>query len=166
LRKINACGVGFSRELRRLGVCESHTTNDRRGEMRSVAIKVAVLVVVVTLSVVAALASSPPAGAIIHEIVGASCSVNGPPEPPGQAGDSNGNSQLRALQASGFITSIQFNPSTGLVEVRFDYTRPNVKYVGSGSNFQIPGTNILLINAPVLSREDFAAFEHCANLNK
>lgn len=134
--------------------------------MRQLAIRLVVLVVAVVLSVVAALATSQPAGAIIHEIIGASCSVNGPPEPAGQAGDSNGNSQLRALQASGFITSIQFNPSTGLVEVRFDYTRPNVKYVGSGTNFQIPGTNILLINAPVLSQEDFAAFAHCANLNK
>ena len=36
-------------------------------------------------------ATARPSGAIIHEMIGASCSVNGAPEPSGQAGNSNGN---------------------------------------------------------------------------
>jgi hypothetical protein len=118
---------------------------------------------VFVLAAVAALASPAPSKAIIHEMIGASCSVNGAPEPPGQAGASNGNSFLRALQATGFISSIEV--SGGFVLIHWDYSRPNAKFIGSGSNFQIPGTNIILVNAPILSREDFAAFAHCASLN-
>src|SRR5262249_41542526 len=56
---------------------------------------------------------APPgrAGAIIHEMVGANCSFNGPPEPPGQAGASNGQSFVRALQSTGVISSIVSTPT-------------------------------------------------------
>jgi len=141
----------------------SSTGRAEEGYVRKVTMALVALLVAVMLATVAALATPQPAGAIIHEIVGASCSVNGPPEPSGQAGDSNGNSFLRALQATGFISSIEV--SGGFVFIHFDYSVPAAKFVGSGVNVQIPGTNIILVNAPVLSPEDFAAFAHCAQLN-
>jgi hypothetical protein len=133
--------------------------------------KIALLVAAVTLALaaVAALGSARPAGAIIHEIVGASCSVNGAPEPPGQSpfGPSSGNSTLRALQATGVITSIVATPTN--VTVNFDLSQPNAKLVSAGFtavilNFFGPGVSLTLNPLPTLNGSTFPAFLHCANL--
>jgi hypothetical protein len=120
------------------------------------------------LATVGALTSAPSSKAIIHEMVGASCAVNGPPEPAGQAGASNGNSFLRALQATGVIASIDATPTN--VTINFDLSRPNAKYVSAGfalivPDFFGPGVSLTLNPEPVLAGSNFPAFVHCANLN-
>ena len=121
------------------------------------------------LSAVVALGTAGPSGAIIHEMIGASCAVNGPPEPAGQApgGPSNGNSTLRALQATGVISSIVATATN--VTVNFDLDRPNAKYVSAGFMLTIPdgfapGVSLTLNPLPTLDGSTFPAFVHCANL--
>ena len=119
------------------------------------------------LAAAAALATARPSGAIIHEMVGASCSVNGAPEPSGQAGNSNGNSFVRALQATGVISSIVATPTN--VTINFDFSRPNAKFVSAGGPKTIPdgiapGVSLTLNPAPTIAGSDFSAFVHCANL--
>src|SRR5262249_45717965 len=116
----------------------------------------------------AVLAFARPSGAIIHEMIGASCSVNGPPEPSGQAGNSNGNSFLRALQATGVISSIDSSPTN--VTVNFDLSRPNAKFVSAGFTLTIPdriapGVSLPLTPLPTLQGSVFSAFVHSASLN-
>ena len=130
--------------------------------MKNARIALVVAAVTLALAAVVALGSARPAGAIIHEMVGASCSTNCAPEPPGQAGASNGNSFVRALQATGVISSIEVVGSN--VIVHFDFSQPNAKFVSSGHDFAIPGTNIILSPAPMLDPDAFAAFAHCMNL--
>lgn len=119
------------------------------------------------LAAAVALATARPSGAIIHEMVGASCSINGAPEPSGQAGNSNGNSFVRALQATGVISSIVPSPTN--VTINFDFTRPNAKFVSAGFTLVIPdgiapGVSLTLNPLPTIQGSDFSAFVHCANL--
>ena len=133
-------------------------------------VKFALLGGVVALSAVAViLGTAQPAGAIIHEKVGASCSVNGPPEPNGQLGLSNGNSFARALQATGIISSIVASPTN--VTINFDLSKPSAKYVSAGFDLVIPdgiapGVSLTLSPLPTIDGSTFPAFLHCANLNK
>ena len=77
-------------------------------------------------------ASAAPTDAFIHEMVGASCRFSGEDvEPPGQLGASHGNSFIRALQATGVISSIV--PTATEVTINFDLSRPNAKFVSAGS---------------------------------
>ena len=120
------------------------------------------------LAATAVLATPGPAGAIIHEMVGANCSFNGPPEPSGQAGASNGQSFFRALQSTGVISSIVSTPTN--VTVNFDLSAPPAKYVSAGFALTIPdgfgpGVSLTLNPLPVLAGSNFPAFVHCANLN-
>jgi len=127
---------------------------------------------VLVLSAVA-LGTATPSKAIIHEMIGASCRVDGfnnPPEPTGQApgGPSNGNSTLRALQATGVISSIVGTPT--LVTINFDFSRPNAKFVSAGFPLTIPngagpGVDLRLNPLPTIDGSTFPAFIHCANLN-
>lgn len=119
------------------------------------------------LAAAAALATARPSGAIIHEMVGASCSINGAPEPSGQAGNSNGNSFVRALQATGVISSIVTTPTN--VTVNFDFSQPNAKFVSAGFALTIPngiapGVSLTLSPLPTIDGSTFPAFIHCANL--
>lgn len=119
------------------------------------------------LAAAAALANARPSEAIIHEMVGASCSVNGAPEPSGQTGNSNGNSFARALQSTGVISSIVATPSN--VTINFDFSRPNAKFVSAGFVLTIPdgfapGVSLTLNPVPTIAGSDFSAFVHCANL--
>ena len=133
--------------------------------MRKGRLALFIAVLALAISAVVALGTAKPAGAFIHEMIGASCSTNGAPEPPGQSGEAgNSTSFIRALQATGVISSITFDSTTGLATIHFDFTRPNAKFVSSGVDFQIPGTNIVLSPAPKLDPDAFAAFAHCANL--
>jgi hypothetical protein len=135
--------------------------------------KIAAVVAVLALAVaaVAALTAAPPSNAIIHEMVGASCRVDGfdnPPEPPGQTGASNGDSFARALQATGVISSINATPTS--VTINFDLSRPNAKFVSAGFSLVIPdgagpGVSLVLNPLPTIDGSTFPAFVHCANLN-
>jgi hypothetical protein len=122
------------------------------------------------LSAMLALATAVPAGALIHEKIGAGCRVGGFANevvPPGQAGESNGNSFVRALQATGIIESIVSTPTE--VTVNFDLTKPSSKYMSAGFALRIPnaiapGVDLVLNPLPIPD-PGFPAFVHCANLN-
>jgi hypothetical protein len=115
------------------------------------------------------LATPKPAEALIHEIIAALCRVNdlGDVEPPGQArGDLK--SFVRALTATGFITSVDASDPTQVV-ITFDPTVPNSKFRSAGFDLLIPdgfGPGVDLLLSPlVVPDEDFAAHAHCRNLN-
>jgi|SRR5262245_2791293 len=132
---------------------------------------IAVAAVVATVAAAAVLATARPAGAIIHEMIGATCRVDalgGPPEPSGQLGESNGNSFARALQATGVISSIVATQTN--VTVNFDLSQPNAKYVSAGFALTIPdgiapGVSLTLNPLPTVDGSTFPAFIHCKNLN-
>ena len=122
------------------------------------------------LSATFALVTAAPAAALIHEMIGAGCRVGGFDNevvPPGQAGASNGNSFVRALQSTGIISSIVSTP--GLVTVNFDLSKPASKYTSAGFALRIPdafGPGVdLLLNPLPIPDPGFPAFVHCANLN-
>ena len=123
------------------------------------------------LAAVAALATAKPSEAFIHEMIGASCRFGGQDvEPPGQVpgGPSNGNSTIRALQATGVISSIVDTPTQRTIN--FDLSRPNAKFVSAGFALRIPngagpGVDLVLNPLPTIGGSTFPAFIHCANLN-
>jgi hypothetical protein len=139
--------------------------------MRNAKIAAVVGILALAISAAAALAVASPSQAIIHEMVGASCRVDGfnsPPEPPGQTGASNGDSFARALQATGVISSIDATPTS--VTINFDLSRPNAKFVSAGFSLVIPngagpGVSLVLNPLPTIDGSTFPAFVHCANLN-
>ena len=113
-------------------------------------------------------AGAQPSGAFIHEMIGASCRFGGADvEPPGQLGESNGNSFIRALQATGVISSIEATSTQ--VTINFDLSRPNAKFVSAGFALRIPdgfapGVDLVLSPLPTRDGSTFPAFVHCANL--
>lgn len=109
-----------------------------------------------------------PAEALIHEIIAAMCRSGGEEVvPPGQA-NPNLNSFVRALQASGFIVSIDTSDPS-IVVVTFDPTVPNSKFKSAGFDLTIPdgfGPGVDLVLSPlVIPDEEFAAHANCRNLN-
>jgi len=135
-----------------------------------IALSAAILATLV-VAAVAALATAGPSGAFIHEMIGANCRFgNEDVEPPGQApGPPGGNAQstIRALQATGVISSIEITATQQIVN--FDLTRPNAKYVSAGFALTIQGAGLggrdLVLNPlPVLAGSTFPAFVHCKNL--
>ena len=136
-----------------------------------IALSAALLATLVVAAVVA-LATAAPGGAFIHEMIGASCRFGGEDvEPPGQApGPPGGNAQstIRALQATGVISSIEFTATQQIVH--FDLSRPNAKFVSAGFDLIIPGGGIggrdlVLAPLPTIVGSTFPAFVHCTNLN-
>lgn len=117
-----------------------------------------------------ALATAAPASALIHEKIGAGCRVGGfinEVVPPGQEGASNGNSFVRALQATGIISSIV--PTSTEVTINFNLDKPSSKYTSAGFALRIedaiaPGVDLVLSPLPVPD-PGFPAFAHCRNLN-
>ncbi|HSI97336.1 MAG TPA: hypothetical protein VK926_03160 [Gaiellaceae bacterium] len=113
-----------------------------------------------------ALAKPAPSGALIHEIIAAACRAGGEEVvPPGQAGASKGNSFVRALQATGVISSIELTPT--LVTVNFDLSKMPSKYM-AGPVITIPdgfgpGVDLKLNPLPVLD-PSFPAHANCKNL--
>jgi hypothetical protein len=115
------------------------------------------------------LATLKPAQASIHEIIGALCRTGGAErevEPPGQ-NKPNLNSFLRALQATGFIVSIDTSDPSEIV-ITFDTTVPNAKYKSAGfdlvlPDFGGPGVSLRLSPLPIPD-EDFPAHANCHNL--
>lgn len=136
--------------------------------MGKIRFMVSVTVLSLALSATLGLVSATPANALIHEIIGAACRFGGEEVvPPGQAGESNGQSFVRALQATGVIESIVTTPTS--VTVNFDLTSPPVKYQSAGFTLVIPngagpGVALVLNPLPVLD-PTFPAHLHCENLN-
>src|SRR5262245_17047207 len=122
----------------------------------------------IVVAAMLALATAKPSDAFIHEMIGASCRFGGAEvQPPGQLGESNGDSFVRALQATGVISSIDATPT--LVTINFDLSRPNAKFVSAGFSLLIPdgaapGVDLLLNPLPTIDGSTFPAFVHCANL--
>ena len=111
------------------------------------------------------LATPRPAEASIHEIIAALCRSGGEEVvPPGQ--NRSGQSFLRALQASGFITSI--DATATVVTINFDVNVPNSKFMSAGFDLTIPdgaapGVDLVLSPLPIPD-PSFPAHSHCANL--
>ena len=108
-----------------------------------------------------------PAEAFIHEIIAAMCRAGGEEViPPGQVKD--GQSFVRALMATGFITSIDTSDPTKVV-IHFDPTIPASKFKSAGFDLTIPdgaGPGVALVLSPlVVPDPDFAAHANCNNLN-
>ena len=111
------------------------------------------------------LATPQPAEASIHEIIAAMCNGRAEVEPPGQ-NKFGTTSFVRALQASGFITSIVESPTN--VTINFDPTVPNSKFISAGFDFTIPngaGPGVDLTLSPlVVPDPQFPAHANCNNL--
>lgn len=127
-----------------------------------------VLALALVLSATVALMTPRPANALIHEIIAAACRAGGEEVvPPGQEGLSSGNSFVRALQATGVISSIVATPTS--VTVNFDLSQPNSKYVSAGFALTIPngaGPGVALVLNPLpVPDPTFAAHANCNNLN-
>ena len=113
------------------------------------------------------LATPRPAAAVIHEIIAALCRAGGEEViPPGQVMD--GQSFVRALQATGLITSIDTSDPTQVV-VHFDPTVPASKFTSAGFDLTIPdgiAPGVDLVLSPlVIPDESFPAHANCHNLN-
>lgn len=108
----------------------------------------------------------PRAEGSIHEIIAALCRAGGEEVvPPGQNKD--GNSFVRALLASGFLTSIDTSDPSQVV-LNFDPTVPNSKFISAGFALTIPDAIApgvdLVLNPLVIPDPNFPAHAHCANL--
>ena len=111
------------------------------------------------------LATPRSADAFIHEIIAAMCRQGGEEViPPGQV--RGGQSFVRALQATGLITSIDATPTQ--VTIHFDPTIPASKFKSLGFDLTIPdgfapGVDLVL-NPLIVPDMDFAAHANCHNL--
>jgi hypothetical protein len=117
------------------------------------------------IAVVLVLATPKPVEASIHEIIAALCRSGGEEVVPfGQ--NKSGGSFLRALQASGFITSIVETPT--LVTLNFNPDVPNSKFVSLGFDLTIPdgwAPGVDLTLSPLIAPDpSFPAHSHCNNL--
>ena len=119
-----------------------------------------------TLAFGAILATAQPAEASIHEIIAALCRGEdlGEVIPPGQNRD--GQSFVRALQATGFITSIE-ETATAVI-IHFDTTVPNSKFMSAGFDLTLedeiaPGVDLVLSPLPIPD-PSFPAHARCRNL--
>ena len=116
---------------------------------------------------IVALAAPATTSAFIHEKIGAACRAGGEEViPPGQVRD--GQSFVRALQATGIISSIDTSVA-GQVTVNFDLSKPSAKYMSAGFALTIPdgfgpGVDLILNPLPVLD-PSFPAHANCHNLN-
>ena len=113
------------------------------------------------------LIAPPKAEASIHEIIAALCrAVDEEVEPHGQNKMDNSASFLRALQASGFLTIDDSDPTK--VVLNFDPTVPNSKFISAGRDLTIPngaGPGVDLVLSPlVVPDPNFPAHARCANL--
>lgn len=114
------------------------------------------------------LTAPPRAEASIHEIIAALCrALDEEVEPHGQNKMDQSASFLRALQASGFLTSIDTSDPSKVV-LNFDPTVPNSKFISAGRDLTIPnaiapGVDLVLSPLPIPD-PNFPAHSVCANL--
>src|SRR5262245_43811026 len=87
--EVHLCGGAMRRSLIQQVNASHQRASKGRICMRNLKVALSMASLGFVLAATAVLATPGPAGAIIHEMVGANCSFNGPPEPPGQAGASN-----------------------------------------------------------------------------
>ena len=123
-------------------------------------LRLAPITVALAIMFVFGLATPRPAEAIIHEIIAALCH-GGEIVPPGQ--EKAGQSFVRALWATGFITSIE-ETSTN-VTINFDPTVPNSKFMSAGFDLTIPDgidSGVDLTLSPLVEPDpDFPAHRRC-----
>ena len=127
--------------------------------------KLKLLIILAMLASVLALPQVTQAS--IHEIIGAACRAGGEEVvPPGQ-NQFDRNSALRALQATGVITSIQVSGDD--TTINFDPSTPNSKFISAGFPLTIPNAfgpgADLTLNPLLIPDPEFAAHANCANLN-
>ena len=121
-----------------------------------------------TMVLMVNLFAPPKAEASIHEIIAAMCRAGGEEVAPrGQNKMDDSASFLAALQASGFLTSIDTSDPTKVV-LNFDPTVPNSKFISAGTDLTIPngaGDGVDLVLSPlVIPNPNFPAHSRCANL--
>ena len=114
------------------------------------------------------LTAPPKAEASIHEIIAALCRAGGEEVVPrGQNKIDQSASFLRALQASGFLTSIDTSDPDKVV-LNFDPTVPNSKFMSAGFDLTIPdgwAPGVDLVLSPlIVPNPNFPAHANCANL--
>ena len=123
-------------------------------------LRLAPITVALAIMFVFGLATPRPAEALIHEIIAALCH-GGEIVPPGQV--KQGQSFIRALVATGFITSIE-ETSTN-VTINFDPTVPNSKFMSAGFDLTIPDgidSGVDLTLSPLVEPDpDFPAHRRC-----
>ena len=127
---------------------------------------VAMGMVSVTLATAFVLLTPTPAHAFIHEIIAAMCRAGGEEViPPGQVREGE-QSFIRALQATGFIESIEATATS--VTIHFNPDVPASKFMSAGFDLTIPdgaGDGVDLILSPlVIPDPEFAAHANCRNL--
>jgi hypothetical protein len=112
------------------------------------------------------LAAPQRADASIHEIIAALCRAGGEEVAP-RGQNKSGNSFVRALQATGFITSIDTSDPARVV-INFDPTVPNSKFISAGFDLTIAngaGPGVDLVLSPfVVPDPAFPAHANCHNL--
>jgi len=116
------------------------------------------LAIALAIVLAVGLARPKPAGALIHEIIGALCH-GGEVVPPGQA--KAGQSFVRALQATGFITDINAS-AFPVIEITFDVDVPASKFKSTGVDpaFVFPPDGTTLILHPGIEPDtDFPAYD-------
>jgi|SRR5215218_571890 hypothetical protein len=123
--------------------------------------KRALIVVAATIGIV--FAQVVPASATVHEIVGQWCSGQEPLGPPGISGDSNADNFAKPLSASG--VEIGIVPFQDGFQVNFDFTRPNVKVVGTGQFIVIGEIDGAPLYLELIEPDPaFPAFQRCPKL--
>lgn len=123
--------------------------------------------VAMALVTAAHLVVPPPAEGSIHEIIAAMCRAGGEEVvPPGQ-NHFDKKSFVAALQATGFIKSIDFSDPEKVV-INFDPTIPASKFVSAGFDLTIPNgfePGVDLVLSPlVVPNPRFPAHANCNNL--
>lgn len=140
---------------------------------------IAPIVIAVAIVFAVNVATPKPAEAFIDEIIAAYC--NGDPAPgvvpPGQV--RGGQSDVRALQATGLIESIDFSGLPDVIKITFNPDVPNSKivaHVGHGNHGDPgnpddvtipgePGEPDIIITPHFEPDPDFPAFAKCPRFN-
>ena len=122
--------------------------------------------VAAAIVVTAYFVSPPPAEGSIHEIIAALCRAGGEEVVPRGQNHDKGSSFVAALQATGFITSIDVSPTQ--VVIHFDPTIPASKFMSAGFDLTIPDgveDGVDLVLSPfVIPDPNFPAHASCNNL--
>jgi len=117
--------------------------------------KRAVLVVVLTASLVAGVAA-PPAPAVVHEIYSAWCAGKGEIVPPGISVEDRKNFAMPVM-AGGVV---RLTPHLDGLLIDFDFDRPQAKISPSPAGIIQIGPGLYLETFVL----DHQAFDHCKNL--
>lgn len=122
------------------------------------------LAIVLVLTALVVGAAAVPASATIHEIVASFCSGRAVQDPPGVS-DPTRENFVQALEATGVITGVVFDPALGGLVVQFDLSPPAAKFaLGTGFTQVGETPDGIPIFVPNLVF-DHPAFAHCRNLN-